>query len=366
MNIAETFKKYWKKPVFKAFVIVFVALIVTLVIRGINSDTQETESNTLPSVSLASASSLSQTESVSLIGTVRAFTEAQITTERAGRVTSVSTSLGSQVGAGQIIATLENASEQAAVLQAQGVYEAALANAAQSTISVEEAQTGLQSARNSLVTSIKSAYNTANSAIRNDIDDFYGNPDAFVPGLKLDGKGQTQSLNAERVAFQTLLSEWQQRSNSITTSSNLEVESAYAVQNLNRTISLLDTFITLFPLQDANGQYSEAELQSFSSSFTGLRGSLLQAVASIESAQSGIERAEDAALRAEQSATGGTASAADAQVKQALGSLRAAQANLAKTILRTPISGTVNSLDIKVGDFVGSFETVSIVFFTCS
>jgi RND family efflux transporter MFP subunit len=54
-------------------------------------------------------------------------------------------------------------------------------------------------------------------------------------------------------------------------------------------------------------------------------------------------------------------SVSDAQVTQALGSLRAAQANLAKTIFRSPISGTVNELNVQLGDFVGSFDQIALV-----
>jgi len=73
-------------------------------------------------------------------------------------------------------------------------------------------------------------------------------------------------------------------------------------------------------------------------------------------------QAAQAALNKSQ--LGGTlseVSSANAQVKQALGSLRAAQANYNKTILRSPIAGVVNSLAIQTGDFVSGFQTVAEV-----
>jgi len=56
---------------------------------------------------------------VSLVGTVRAVSEAQIQAERGGRVTSVRVKAGDFISAGTIIATLENASEYASLLQAE-------------------------------------------------------------------------------------------------------------------------------------------------------------------------------------------------------------------------------------------------------
>jgi HlyD family secretion protein len=78
-------------------------------------------------------------------------------------------------------------------------------------------------------------------------------------------------------------------------------------------------------------------------------------------AETALQSAEEGLERAQLAAAGSTNSAADAQVKQALGSLRSAQATLAKTIIRTPISGTVNSLNIRTGDFINSFTQVAEV-----
>lgn len=350
-----------QKPVVVGAILVLITLIVALFIRyGSSSDTVVTESQK-KLVEVSSPAKLAGGEELSLIGTVRAFTEAQITAERTGRITRVNAELGKQVSAGQILVTLENASESAAVLQAQGAYEGALAAARQSSIGVDEAQNAVNAAENNLVNSIKSSYNTTNAVVLNDIDDFFSNPNAGVPGLKIDGKGTTQTLNAERVAYQSLLPQWQLRSNTVTVSSNLTSEVDYAVANVNRTISFLDSFITLFGQQNGNDRYSDAELQSFTANFSGLRSSLLQTVSALENAETGVANANEVVTRATLSASGGGASAADAQVKQALGSLRSAQANYAKTVLRSPISGTVNALSAKLGDYANTGQVLAII-----
>lgn len=361
MNMFSRCIVWLKKPIVAGAVIVLVAAALILIIKNASNSTDEQTEQSLPAVTLVSSESLSATLDLNLIGTVRAFTEAQITTETAGRVTSVNTSLGAEVPSGAVMVTLENASEQAAVLQAQGVYEAALAAAEQSTVSEEEARTNVTAAKNSLVAAIRTGYNSTNAAVRNNIDPFFADPDSSVPGLRLDGKGMAQSLNAERVSFQIILPEWQSEVNTINANSDLATNAGTAKANINRTIAFLDTFITLFALQDDNSRYTDAQLIAFSDTFTAQRSALLQQLSAIENAEASLAGAEDALRRAQIGAAGNSNSAADAQVKQALGSLRAAQANLAKTILRTPISGTVNALDVKVGDFVGSFETIAIV-----
>ena len=337
-------------------------IFVTLLVIGLNKgETQTEEVVANPLVSVTTALQYSGTQDFSTIGTVRAFTEAAVTAETAGRVVSVNAQLGQQVPAGFVIATLENASEQAAVLQAEGVYEAALAAAAQSNVGLDEAQTALTSAQNGAVSSVSSAYNTVNGIVRNSIDSFFANPDARVPGLKIDGKGQTLAINDERVAFQTILKEWQSRSNTISVTSDLDAELTYAKTQTERTIALVDTFIDLFNADNADNSYTAAELQTFSTNFTTLRSTLLGTKSALDSAQAALNAARDSVRRSEIAASGSTASASDAQVKQALGALRAAQANLAKTILRTPISGTVNSLSVRAGDFVSNQTVVARV-----
>lgn len=312
-----------------------------------------------PVVSTITAAEYSGTQDFSTVGTVRAFTEASVTSETGGRVVSVNALLGQSVPASFIVATLENASERAAVLQAEGAYEAALAASAQGNISVSEANNALVTAQNGAVSTVLSSYNTVTGVVRNSVDDFFANPDSKVPGLKIDGRGMTASVNNERVMLQTLFSEWQNRTNNLSISSNLDSELTFARAQTDRTIALVDTFISLFNSEDADSSYTAAELQAFSVSFTSLRGTLLGVKSSIDSAEAGLNAARDTVRRAEIASSGGVSSAADAQVKQALGVLRAAQANLSKTILRSPIAGTVNSLPVRAGDFVGPQTVVA-------
>ena len=355
----QYFKKFKNNIYAQAIAAVLVTLAVALFIRYGGTKDSVAEDPVLPAVKVSSAAALANPDTVSLIGTVRAFTEAQITAEQSGRVTSVTAELGGRVAAGQVIATLENASERAAVLQAQGVYEAALAASAQSGVGVSESKTALENAENNAVSTFRQSYNSANNIVFGSIDTFFSNPQGTIPGLKIDGNASY--LNGERVAFQSILKEWQSRSSQINTNSNLRTELQYARTQTERTIAFVDSFITIFNSGRNIGGYTEAELQSFSASFTQLRSQLINNRSAIDSALTTLSSGEDAIRRAEIASSGGTVSASDAQIKQALGSLRAAQANLAKTILRSPISGTVNSLDIKLGDFVNSFDTVSVI-----
>ena len=59
--------------------------------------------------------------------------------------------------------------------------------------------------------------------------------------------------------------------------------------------------------------------------------------------------------------TPSSASASDAAIKTAQGARNAAAASLEKTFIRAPISGTLNSLSLELGDFVSSLQTVAVI-----
>lgn len=321
----------------------------------------ETQTDLPPVVAVTTANEFGGQTSVSLIGTVRAFSEAAVTAEGSGRVTSVPVSLGQSVQAGQVIATLENASERAAVLQAEGSYDAAVAAAAQSDIGTSEAEARLTAAENSVESAIDAAFSTTNGAILANVDQFFSDPNGFTPGLEISGQGNAGRLEDYRIEFQTILPEWKARTLALSNDSDLEAEVVYAKQNIAKTIDMVDTFLVVFGDQSGSSKYSQTELSTFGATFNGVRASLVQTNANLDSSLSGLAAAQEGLERAKLSGTGSQSSGADAQVKQALGGLRAAQANLSKTVLRSPISGTVNTLSVRTGDFVGAQQQIAEV-----
>lgn len=354
MQTFELLKRWSVQPRARWVALGILAILLVAFLTG-DEVSQVAPVATVPVVQLMTAEQYAGGQSLSLVGTARAASEANITAERAGRVVSVNVTLGQRISAGQVIGSIENAAERASVLQAEGVYETALAAANQTNFGVSEAETRLTNARENAIAAMRSAYTTTNSVVVSNIDTFFSQPNTPIPGLRIGGRGYTMDLNNERVAYQTLLPNWKTRVDSLTTQSDLLNELSYAKENVERTITIVDTFLFIFD-QQKDDDYANDEV-----TFTALRSSLIGTVSNLDAAKTAITTAEESLTRARASATGGTASAADAQVKQALGALRAAQANLAKTIFRSPIGGTVNSLSVRTGDFVNSFAPVATV-----
>jgi multidrug efflux pump subunit AcrA (membrane-fusion protein) len=343
-----------------ALLAVLVIILIGFKIFG-GSDAEVATEAKLTEVKVLSVAELASSASFDTVGKVEAVSEANLQAESGGRITAVNVKVGDTVGAGAVLATLENSAQRASLVQAQGSYEAALAASAQSGVGVNEAQTAISAAENAAVNAYRGAFNTVNSTVYNSIDTFFGNPSATIPGLKIDGAGFTQTLNSERVAYQRILPEWQQKSQSISSGSNLDSELAYAKAQVERTITFVDAFITVFNQGGSVGGYTEAELQTYSTNFTAIRATLIGTRTSLDSALSALASARDAKRRAELGASGGVVSASDAQVKIALGSLQSAQSTYQKTIVRSPIQGVVNALYLKTGDYVAPGQPAAIV-----
>lgn len=271
----------------------------------------------------------------SVLGSVRSVTEAEVLAETSGTVRSVNARIGSVVPAGYVIAELENAAERAAVLQAEGAYDAAVA--ARTSVSPTEVRTTAQNA-------YRDAFTDLDTTLENNIDAFFGVPTPIGPDLLINPPGSDSSeLSRERARIDRLMDSWRKELVS------LEARDPDALLDeaevIARTIEVFAARIA----EAANQRDSRATPEQITS--------LSAARATISSVLSSISGARTAYRSG---ATSSTASV-DAGVKSALGTLRLAQSTLEKTVVRAPIAGTVNFLPIRIGEYVTGLSHVATV-----
>jgi RND family efflux transporter MFP subunit len=350
----------------KRMVIFVGALIVLLIVIGValtvfrHPAPAAEEAAEAARVSVKSVSELQNGTTFRAVGTVEAVSEAQLETEAGGRVTAVTTELGAHVAAGAVIASLENSAQRAALLQAEGAYDAAKAGAASSDVSVESAQNSLRSAQTSGVNAYQSAYISVESTIHNDIDDLFAMSDRTPIGFRFDAQGHAPAVLAERMAIEGLLTDWAQKKDAASAANVLD-RLAEARGDVERISSFVETLSMYINEENTSDSFSatdkatlEATLTAARQTLAGVSQSLSSQITAIEGAQKGLEQAQIAG-------SSGVSSASAAQVKIALGGLRAAQAAYEKTIVRSPISGTVNALYLKEGEYVSPSSPAAII-----
>lgn len=346
-----------------AVILLLVVFGGTSIFRNTENASSEVESSQR-SVTLLRLGAMDISDApLSAFGRVVSLSEATVRAESSGRIT-VYRKLGDFVPAGGVIAEFENATERAQVLSAEGVYQAAQAARDIAGISLGSADTSLDEARTASLNTLTAAYTTLDDVIRQKTDVMWTNPkerDAKLIPTIADFK-LVISLEAERVELEDLLIAREAKLSSLSASSDLAGELTAMEGELRRVLKYLDDLSLALTRAIPDQRATQAQIDGWKSVVGAARQSVNGSLSAVSASRNALAAATAAAQIAKRNAgespSGG---AADAQVTSALGSLRAAQARLEKTIIRSPISGTIISLPVKTGDFLSPFSEVAVV-----
>lgn len=360
--------------------IVYLVVIVAVILVGNrlrSSSTDSSVEDVVPAdrgVTLSSVGDLSlNTSPLPLLGTVTSRSEANIKAESSGKLAVVYKKLGDYVSAGEVIAEFDNSGERAGVLSAQGAYDAAKAGQGTAAlsgntaaISAGSANLSLDSAKTSAVNAINSAYVSLDDAVRVKSDIAFRNPQTRDPQFIVNTSDSKLSIAIppERATIEDLLKSREAKNRTLTQSSDLIAE-LNAVEVEAQTVKgYLDDLSLAYSRAIPDASVSQVTIDGFKASNGLARAGVSGALSAIGGARSTLNAAiagsQVAANNLTQTSQGSTA-VADASVKSALGALNAAQSRLDKTIIRSPISGTINSLAVETGDFIAPYSDIAVV-----
>lgn len=302
-------------------------------------------------VEVRSVSGLASDSSpLSVAGTVSSKSEASVRAEIGGQITHVYGSLGSYVSAGSILAEVENASQRAAVAQAQGAVDAATAGASVS-------QTSLGAARQAAVNALLSAYGVVDKSVHADTDPMFSNPESPQPHFNVQSSDSQAKINAEnaRSVLGPVLAREQAQSAQVSSTDNLALELDTTTKELRQIRDYLDTIVRALNSGIAANGVTDATIAGYSATASAARASVTAALSALAGAQAGLETAS-------KSSDASTAqSSSQAALTQAQAGLAAARAGLEKTIVRAPISGTLNSFSLKIGDYLAAGTVAAVI-----
>jgi multidrug resistance efflux pump len=354
-------------------------LVVVLIVLGLvikhflpQAPAATAEQSGSPYVQTATINELAtQAGPLGVVGTVKSRSQATILAETSGQITSLSRTIGDRVAAGTVIGQFENASQRAAVTQAQGAYDAAAASlaklqgstAANTTITSNQASTAAQNAGAALTNALRSAYATLDDSIHAKADSLFVNPNSALPHLQsftIPSSQLVSDIENGRIALNATLTDAEAAS----AGTDLDASATRMLADARVVQTFLDSMIAAMNQAVPNNYFTSAQISTNQATLSGARSAVLAAVSGITGAKSAYDAAVSGAQTASNTATGGSASdiaSAQAGLKSAQGSLDAARANLAKTIIRSPISGTIVSMPVTQGDFVSNFAQIAIV-----
>ncbi len=338
----------WRKLSIIAAIVVVILLAVHFI--GGTAQTPAT-ANAVRSVTVDSVAHLStQGSGLSVGGVVSSKAEATVRAEKAGEVRAVNYELGDTVGAGAVVAEVENASERAAVAQAQAGVDTALAAA-------QISGTGFTSAQSGVVTALLTAYAAADNAIHGEADQMILElnifPTQYSLRFRTSSNGSKGTVEDMRAALDTTLARERAAAQTLSASADLTQEISTTSGELRQVLVFLDTLLQTLNNAIPDGVVSSSDIVSYKTAIAGARTSVTAAYAGLTTAQQNLANAQTGSV-------GGSSTSA-AAVKQAEANLAAARANLEHTIIRAPISGTINSLSLKLGDYIQNGAAVLTV-----
>lgn len=353
----------WRQILEAVVLIAVVALLFTL--SG-KDETTGDASKALKMVTIAPVSELANSDTnLPLLGTVTSTSEATIRSESSGKLTRVYKKLGDYVTAGQVIAEFENSAERAAVLQAEGAYDSAKASRDIARINSGTTNSSLSESKNNALNAIASAYITMDDVIRVKTDTFFNNPDnsdahflLSVPDAQL-----LYSLEAQRKAIEKTLLARDVKNRALTIGNDLIGELNIVQTEMQMVKRYLDDLASAYSKAVPDATYSQSTIDGGKTTVGIARSTIAATISSVTASRTALNAsiaAQEVAGKTSGDSSGSVASA-DAMVKQALGAYNAALSRLEKTVIRSPISGTLNSLSIKTGDFITAFTEVAVV-----
>lgn len=315
------------------------------------------------------------TQIVSVTGKIVPATSVDLSFERAGRINKIYIDVGDKVKEGEILLELDNSELLAQLQQAEASVAAEEAKLAelrrgsrQEEIEVKRAELAkakqdLNNQYLNVPTVIQDAYNKANDAVRNQVSALFTGDKELNPQLSFFVSDVQKEIDAEnqRFAMSATLNSWKANLDQLDLSSTpTAMESALteAKKNLLDIRSFLDT---LMAAVINSTSISSTLRDTYIASVTTARANVNSAITAVTNQEQIISSQKLVVKKIENELNLQLAGAAaeeiaaqEAKLEQARANANLYRAQLAKTQLYSPISGTVTKQNAKIGQTVAA------------
>lgn len=309
---------------------------------------------------------------IMITGTTKPTQSVDLSFERTGKVSAVHVAVGDKVRAGQTLVELENADILAQLSEAQAVVAAAQARLNQlkrgtrpeevaiQEVTVANAQITLNRSQQALFDSLNDAYVKADDAARTKTDANFTNPRSSDPKLNFQSVNPqyTIDLPTKKYAVERSLVDWKSSLDALAVGSGLISAADDAQTRLAAIKDYLDVLAAALNYVNP-GTVSPASAEAWKSDAALARTEIGAAInglsasqTSLRAAQSSLNLTQKNLDLAKAGSTPEDIAAQEAVVAQYQASLRGIQVALSKTILKSPIDGTVTVQGAKLGQIV--------------
>lgn len=286
-------------------------------------------------------------DQVSISGTVVAAQDVDLGFAQSGRIASLSARVGQQVGAGTVLASIENGDLRATVAQRKAALQNQQAKLAALKVGtrpeeVAVKQSALASAEVALQNAIDDGYRAADDAVRNKTNNLFTNP-STEPQLVFSTSNSQLANDVEggRLTLGGQLTTLQNSTDHTAVSTLLAGVSDY-----------LGDMSSALAGATANQKFTQADITAAVSAVGTARTNTNTAITALASALAALKSAERDLALSKAGSTKEDIDAQAAQVAAAEADVQSAQAQLQKTIIVAPFSGVVTKVSAKIGQLV--------------
>jgi len=318
-------------------------------------------------------------QEVSVTGRVKPSTDVSLAFEKTGKITFTSLDIGDRVFAGDTLARIDSSDTEAQLDQAEAsekIQRAVLAELLKGTreeeISVQEskvnqAKFSLSDAKKNLLDKIQESYTKSDDAVRNNIDQFFNNPRGSEPKINLSiGDTSIKSdIDWQRLVVEKTLTDWKTLLSNSNLLNNISDVTSTSKNNLNEVKDFLDKVALVVNELEPNSGITQTTIDGYKTDVSTSRTNINTIISSITTAEEKLKTAETNLTISENELTlkkAGTIEeqikAQEAKVEEAEASVKNYQAQLRKTVLFSPINGTVVQQDAKVGEIAPAGTTI--------
>jgi HlyD family secretion protein len=338
------------------------------------------ESRPPAQVSIPETTTGTTSDQVTATGTVEPAQNPDLAFESGGRVTHVYVAVNDTVKQGETLATLDSSTleaQRAQAAAAEKAQEAKLASmqapardvdvAAKQT-AVSQAQLSLNNLYATVIDTLNDAYSKTYSAVHTDTDSLFTNPDSQNPTLNFtvnSSQGSINTINA-RMAVNTELTTWQNEISALSPNDTAGLENAIAkgVTHLSVVRDYGNTTAQALAAAVATTNFPQSSIDASVTATGAMRDVVSGRISALQSLSQQISTAK-LAIQSAQNALNQTLAgsskedieAQQAQVEAAQANVDSIDAQIAKTVITAPFSGTVSSVQVKRGDIVTADET---------
>jgi len=368
MVLGLTLKNFYRKPTFYVILVVAVIVVIVFLTRGEEKefDFIEVERGDL-------------IREVNITGGVKPAEEVDLGFEITGRVSSVLADVGDQVFSGQVLVRLSSGTAAADLAKAEAGLKdqkAKLSGLLRGSrpeeieiqrTKVKNAESSLAEAKQALLDEIKTSFTKADDAIRNKVDILFSNPRGPNPSLTVKTQSAQPKIDVEfeRIVIEGILNNLQNTSLNASLTSDLEIVSLDIQGELSKIRFFLEKMALIVNDLNVDTDLTQTTIDSYKADVFSARTNVDTASSNLSTDREKLQSAKST-LTLEQGelnlVLAGTSPekvlSQEAAVEEAEANVQRFRAEIAKTIIRAPLSGVVTRQEANVGEIVSANKNI--------